>query len=118
MSHFEEFFAGYLSCALWSSVDDDYDPLDNKFDIDALTQKAKASLKRDCRAFFKANYSLWCDEPNYENSTAGHDFWLTRNHHGAGFWDRGLEHGTELTDRAHEYGSCDLLVHRNRIHVT
>jgi hypothetical protein len=31
----------------------------------------------------------------------GHDFWLTRQGHGAGFWDRGLgELGDKLTEQA------------------
>ena len=39
----------------------------------------------------------------------GHDFWLTRNGHGAGFWDRGLgDVGDRLTDIAHGFGECDL----------
>ena len=38
----------------------------------------------------------------------GHDFWLTRNHHGAGFWDRGLgDLGKQLTDLAHAAGECN-----------
>lgn len=28
---------------------------------------------------------------------AGHDLWLTRCGHGAGFWDRDKPHGDELT---------------------
>lgn len=36
----------------------------------------------------------------------GHDFWLTRNGHGAGFWDRGLgKLGTQLTELCKPYGS-------------
>lgn len=36
----------------------------------------------------------------------GHDFALTRNHHGAGFWDRGYpqELGERLTQAAQAYG--------------
>ena len=38
-----------------------------------------------------------------------HDFWLTRNRHGAGFWDRGLGAiGDRLTAMSHTYGSVDL----------
>lgn len=42
----------------------------------------------------------------------GHDFFLTRNGHGAGFWDRGLgELGDRLTSAAKVYGeaSAELL---------
>jgi hypothetical protein len=39
---------------------------------------------------------------------AGHDFWLTRNGHGAGFWDRGMGMlGDELTAACKPYGSAD-----------
>ena len=39
----------------------------------------------------------------------GHDFWLTRNHHGAGFWDRGLEAlGERLTAAAQTFGDGDV----------
>jgi hypothetical protein len=39
----------------------------------------------------------------------GHDFWLTRCGHGAGFWDRGLgEQGDRLTDITKTYGGRDL----------
>ena len=41
----------------------------------------------------------------------GHDFWLTRNGHGAGFWDRGLgELGDRLTGLAKPYGTVDLYI--------
>ena len=46
-----------------------------------------------------------------EPAQAGHDFWLTRNRHGAGFWDRGLgERGQRLTDAAHVYGESYLSI--------
>lgn len=42
---------------------------------------------------------------------AGHDFWLTRNGHGAGFWDRGLgDLGTRLAMSARAYGSQTLML--------
>ena len=47
----------------------------------------------------------------YAESINGHDFWLTRNRHGAGFWDRGLEFvGINLTDAAHAWGEFNLYV--------
>lgn len=42
------------------------------------------------------------------SSWAGHDLWLTRNGHGAGFWDRGLGAlGERLSEAAKGYGSAD-----------
>ena len=44
-----------------------------------------------------------------DSSRAGHDFFLTRNRHGAGFWDRNLgQVGDRLTTAAHVYGECYL----------
>jgi hypothetical protein len=41
----------------------------------------------------------------------GHDLWLTRNGHGAGFWDRGLgDVGDKLTAIAKRMGSKSLYV--------
>lgn len=41
----------------------------------------------------------------------GHDFALTRNHHGAGFWDRGYgDMGDTLTEAAQTYGEAHLIV--------
>lgn len=89
----EQFFGAYVEAALWSSTDDDGTPLDRDFtaaDIDAATL---ASMR-------------W---PGAER--AGHDFWLTRNRHGAGFWDRGLGAlGDRLTDAAHAFGEVYLYV--------
>ena len=57
-------------------------------------------------AFIDANKD---DPEGIDAAQAGHDFWLTRNGHGAGFWDRGLgERGDRLTNAAHVYGACDL----------
>ena len=70
-------------------------------------------MKREC-AEFQATHATLLSEAyrdRYDASSAGHDFWLTRNHHGAGFWDRGLgEVGRKLTEAAHVYGDYDLYV--------
>ena len=49
---------------------------------------------------------------------AGHDFWLTRNAHGAGFWDRGLGRlGDNLTDAAAAWGGFHLYEHNGELHA-
>lgn len=68
------------------------------------------SIKADCGAFHVKARDLLrkAYERGYDRSQAGHDFWLTRNGHGAGFWDRkeleadGL--GDDLSDIAKEFG--------------
>ena len=48
-------------------------------------------IRTDCAAFQEAAKDLLAlayAVPGYDETRAGHDFWLTRNGHGAGFWDR------------------------------
>ena len=45
---------------------------------------------------------------NITDEQFGHDFTLTRNHHGVGFWDRGYgPAGDRLADYAHAAGPID-----------
>lgn len=104
----------YLDCALWSSTDfgdeegNDPRPLDEDHGADDITDDTRREAAEDCSAFAADNAADLASMDPYQ---AGHDFWLTRNHHGAGFWDRGLgEAGDRLTKAAHVYGSVDLYV--------
>lgn len=108
----EKFLDGYITCALWSSTDwsDDSggEPLDANYDRSDLSEACLEEFKRDCADFQDANAD---DLADIDCEQAGHDFWLTRNGHGAGFWDRGLgELGERLTNACKPYGSVDLYV--------
>lgn len=105
---YDEFTRAYLECALWSSCDDDGEPLDREYSISDIDPEALAGMIEDC-IDFQASYLDQCRAAGLSDSQSGHDFWLTRNRHGAGFWDRGIgEAGARLTEAAHAYGSCDL----------
>ena len=108
----DEFLQGYIKCALWSSTDDDETPLDENYEPEDLASETLKQMEVDCKDFQTAQTDLLAQYvQTLSMASAGHDFWLTRNHHGAGFWDRGLgELGQKLTDAAHPYGSCDLYV--------
>jgi hypothetical protein len=101
---------GYLVCALWSSTDEEGDPLDHQFGIDDFSEEAQAQAREDC-----AEFAQLCGTERLmqalEPESVGNDFWLTRNGHGAGFWDRGLgDLGDHLTKVAKSFGSCDAYV--------
>lgn len=100
----------YAICALWSSVDDEGKPLDSAFGIDDIDPATYAQMTDDAEDFVNANRDL-LEQSKQSDEQIGHDFWLTRNHHGAGFWDRGLgKIGEALTKASHVYGSVDLYV--------
>jgi len=94
----------YLETALFSSSDEDGRPLDDQFDISDFSPEAIEQASRDCESFLMHN-----DVGDLDEEMVGHNFWLTRNRHGAGFWDAGLGAlGDRLTKAAHVYGSCDV----------
>lgn len=98
----KEFIRQYLETALWAECDpDSEEPLDCNFDIYDIDLSTVKRAVKDCLSFIEKAADLIDDY-----SQAGHDFWLTRNGHGAGFWDRDLgETGDKLTEISKEYPS-------------
>ena len=108
------FTRAYLECALWSSHDESDecggDPLDENYSTDDIALEALQSAIDDCLSF-QADNADDLAESGLSDEQAGHDFWLTRNGHGAGFWDRGLGAvGDRLSKASKPYGSADLYV--------
>lgn len=103
MGQFKQVLDAYLGCALWSSLDEDGEPLDI-YQISDFSAESRAEAVDDLTDFITSNLS---DLADLDPEQVGHDFWLTRNGHGAGFWDCGLgEIGKRLTEAAHSYGSA------------
>lgn len=102
------FTLSYLETALWSSTGDDDKPLDDDYGIDDIADESLKAMIEDCKQF-QADHA---DDIGNRWEQAGHDFWLTRNGHGAGFWDGDWEEeaGKRLTDDSHAWGSVDLYV--------
>ena len=102
------FERAYIECALWSSIDDENEPLDRHYTETDLAPETLERVVKDCDLFQLKACELLDD---WDSDEGGHDFWLTRNHHGSGFWDRELgDESTrrKLTDLAHEFGESDL----------
>lgn len=80
----------------------------DSFGFSDLAPETLARIIADCEAFkarhvhtLAAAYGAGCDDGSeYTPERAGHDFWLTRNGHGAGFWDRGLGELGDTLDAA------------------
>lgn len=112
----DDFTLHYLVCALWASTDDDGNPMDEEYALIDFHPLAIIEARQDCEDFQQGNELvlrlLYRDTHRpYTPEQAGHDFWLTRNGHGAGFWDRGLgDYGAVLTDAADAYGGSDVYV--------
>jgi len=106
----DKFTQDYIICAFWSTNDDSDpevggDPLDDNWQPDDLTWSAMRNMVHDCKVFQAAAAGRIEDDPGQ----AGHDFWLTRNGHGAGFW--GPEKDEDfLTKLSEAFGECNLFV--------
>lgn len=95
----EAFARAYKACALWSSTDDNGEPIDTNYDAEDLDRATSKAMDDDCASFYLSNEAeIQCDgapmvdddvdsESERKAAMAGHDFWLTRNGHGAGFGD-------------------------------
>lgn len=122
LASLDAFTTGYITCALWSSTDNADDsggaPLDDNYGPENLSLATLREMVADCKAFQRDEYADLAGyyAHGHTREQAGHDFWLTRNGHGAGFWDRGLgELGDRLSEASKLYGSVDLTVYRGRI---
>lgn len=106
--------AAYVECALWASYDaaeeEPGQPLDSWATAEDIAPTTLAEMREDIAAMIEEAATIegsdwWTDEQ------FGHDCWLTRNGHGAGFWDRGQgAAGDALTAMTRPYGGCDLYV--------
>src|SRR5438552_587310 len=107
----DTFTLAYITCALWSSLDDEGNPLDSHYDIEDIMPETLARMVQDCESFQSKHMA----DIELDLSQAGHDFWLTRNCHGAGFWDGDWpkDVGERLTNASHTYGEIDLYVGDN-----
>jgi len=115
----DKFTEAYITCALWASIESDEQgnncrPLDDNYGPEDLAEEAVKAIVEDCKDFQEAQGELITQaikmaENRYTIESAGHDFFLTRCGHGAGFWDRGLGTlGTILSDASKIYGNVDF----------
>jgi hypothetical protein len=109
-----DFTQAYIECALWITGDDEagYEYLGDHFDPEDIHPDSLGAMLADCADFQQANAAdleAAYETPEYTPSNAGHDFWLTRNGHGAGFWDRDLGTvGDRLSEACKPYGTREL----------
>jgi hypothetical protein len=120
----DPFMNGYFECLFFTEEDslseswleaygeepedDDYGSVDvSEF---AFTARGLKQIISDCKDFKAACAEEGLDLDKWGQSKAGHDFWLTRNGHGAGFWDRGRKDGDALTKIAKSFGAINVAV--------
>lgn len=129
MSKIEEmlnvFVESYIETALWASTDEQDQPLDKRFNAGHLSEDDWFHVVSQCADFLTRPEVRECmkaypwDADAYKQ--AGHDFFLTRNGHGAGFrdgqWDgwgnHGESFGNALAEAAKATGESNLMVYED-----
>lgn len=112
----DDFVNSYLATAAWVTCESD--------ECQDFTREAKKMAKQDCLDFIskvmRSNklkleqaLKLILTKGNDLTSLTAHDFFLTRNRHGAGFWDKtdiyGVHEAKILTEISEEIGSVDCV---------
>jgi hypothetical protein len=130
--NFDMEFQQYLETALWSSHDwhDELDdgnppPMDDRYDVSDFAPDALETMRAEFADFLNGAdadaLAFWQEELGA--GQIGHDFWLTRNGHGAGFWDRfavgiGARYGHLLTEQSKPYGESYVYGDGDLVHVS
>ena len=93
----QEFINAYFEAALWAEG----------LEGETFSQETEKTMVKDCKQFFAIAEPMIAGR----YTQAGHDFWLTRNGHGAGFWetpDWPEAEGKALTALCDMFGTFDL----------
>jgi hypothetical protein len=110
----QTFLDSYIETALWSSTDDNGTPLDNaKYYSLELAVETRAEMQKECAEFVARSEEYFATASIlFDGRQVAHDFWLTRNRHGAGFWDGDYPEplGQQLTDLAHSFGESNVYI--------
>lgn len=114
---------GYVECGLWLALNGETMEPDDSADASDLTPDAESRVREDVTSFILGNAGdclAYCRPGRGHGRISdaaghlGHDFYLTRNGHGAGFWDRGLgDLGDRLTGASEPYGEQTFVVGAN-----
>ena len=112
--HVDAFTRAYLECAEWADADEDQIPEG----YEGFSAESIAEAFAECIDFQRDNAKALA-ATGASDEQHGHDFWLTRNGHGAGFWDRGYpgKLGKHLTDKAHVYGERYVTAYNGKLFI-
>jgi hypothetical protein len=106
MTDLEQFTTACIAALYFTDtgeISEGQPPADAPLDADT-----KLNLEADCRSFWhRMSFAVVASKKTA--AEAGHDFWLTRNGHGAGFWDGDWPEpfAAKLDEAAQNYGEFD-----------
>ncbi|WP_152032894.1 hypothetical protein [Ereboglobus luteus] len=109
---------GYLEASLWTSTDDEGEPLDKDFCITNIATESLLSAWAECSRFIRENET---DLTHLDDARNGYNFWLSRSSYGSGGFgdERPSDESAEcamrqLTHASHVFGEIDLYLGDDR----
>lgn len=78
------FLDAYLDAMLWTEEERLEKELGSPAGLVDLSFETITRVRKECKRFLTKEVKILI---NGHEEQAGHDFWLTRNGHGAGYWD-------------------------------
>lgn len=95
----------YLEAAEWAGINEESErEALRKSDAPRWTEESIRKATADVEDFITANAEA-IEASGLDPAHVGHNFYLSRNGHGAGFFDSGAPNGDELQRAAKVYGS-------------
>jgi hypothetical protein len=97
-TNLDTFTAAYIEAVYFTETGDGDQP---SGEIE-MSSELRDAIIAECAEWQVDNAKLLAEayeRVGYDEARAGHDFWLTRNGHGAGFWCRDELEGDSLGDR-------------------
>jgi hypothetical protein len=84
---YNEILSSYLETAIWADAEEDDEQMKSKT-IHDFDPQSKDNALKDIQAFVKQAGQIAPEElKTYSDKQLGHNLWLSRNGHGAGFFD-------------------------------
>lgn len=84
---YNDILSSYLETALWADAEEGDEQMKSKT-IHDFDPQSKAQALKDIQDFTSKASQIAPDElASYDDSQLGHNLWLSRNGHGAGFFD-------------------------------
>lgn len=103
MTYLDRMTAAYLDCAAWADAE--------AHGIDECapwSAAAREQARNECADFRDCCERKGVNTDGWDAEQLGHDFWLSRNRHGAGFFDRPWADADALQVLAKTYGGAYL----------
>ncbi len=113
-----QYYSQFFDTMIWADIDGS-DDIENDYDVWDIDKLTLTRLIEDLDYFFEQAEDI-LEASDYDHDKACHDFYLTRQGHGAGFWEADhctKEQGEKLTEIAESLGSLCIIEDNGYLYI-